>query len=367
MSTGGDAGGVTTGMKSGGYYDAHSEYQRRVVEGGDASIRSIVADLDLGSVDGALGIVDYGAGTGATSVHSMRTAIAAVRERDGELPVLAAHNDVITSDFTTLFANVAGPEGYLELGGGPVFSVAAAGSFYSQVVPAATVHLGRCSNASHWFRDQPRVELADGMFFSDADGPVRRQLADEAAADWSRFLAARAGELAPGGRLLVEGIGRTEGPDGGERVSASRLLRVMWEAAVGLGDDGKLDRGVLDGYVFPVYCRSADEATAPARDGGELAGALDVASAHVDEVPNPYWEQLKRDGDRDAYAAAYTAFVRAFSEATLKTHLFEPGARGTEPDALCDEFFARFQAATAADPEAGRYEAWILRVVFARR
>jgi len=320
-------------------------------------IRSIVADIDLGAVGGAFGVADYGAGTGATSVHSMRTAVAAVRERDAGVPVLAVHNDVITSDFTTLFANVAGAESHLELGGGPVYSTAAAGSFYAQVVPAGTVHLGLCSNASHWYREQPAVSVPGGMYFSAAERGEREKLADQAGADWSEFLAARAAELAPGGRLFVEGIGRIEDPDGAERVSASRLLRVMWDVAVGLSDEGRLDRGVLDRYVFPVYCRSVAEATAPVRDGGALAGALAVASADVDEVPNPYWEQLERDGDRDAYAAAYTAFVRAFSESALAAHLFEPGARGIEPAALCDEYFARFRAATAADPAAGRYEA----------
>jgi hypothetical protein len=53
---GGDA--VTGGMKAAGYYDAHSEYQRRVVESGDAVIRSLVAGLDLQAVEGAVGIAD---------------------------------------------------------------------------------------------------------------------------------------------------------------------------------------------------------------------------------------------------------------------------------------------------------------------
>jgi hypothetical protein len=80
----------------------------------------------------------------------------------------------------------------------------------------------------------------------------------------------------------------------------------MWDVAVELSGDGMLDRATLDEYVFPAYCRSAEEATAPGRKRGELARAFELASADIDEVPNPYWEQLARDGDRDAYAAAYT-------------------------------------------------------------
>lgn len=349
-----DSGAVTEGMKGGGYYDAHSEYQRRVVESGDAAIRSIVEAIDLDAA-------------GATSVHSVRTVVTALRERSDELPVLAIHNDVLTNDFTALFANVADGESYLRLPGGPVYAAAAAGSFYSQVVPSGSVQLGMCSNAAHWYREQPKLELPGGMYFSDAAADVRQALADQAAADWSGFLGARAAELAPAGRMFVAGIGRTEGPDGTELVSGARLLRVMWDVAVELSGDGMLDRSTLDEYVFPAYCHSSEEATAPVREGGELAVAFELASADIDEVPNPYWEQLARDGDRDAYAAAYTAFVRAFSESTMTTHLFEPGARGVEPARLCDEYFARFQAASAADPDAGRYEAWILRLVLVRR
>lgn len=367
MSEGRDSGAVTAGMKGGGYYDAHSEYQRRVIESGDAALRSIVEAIDLDAAGAAFTVADYGAGTGATSVHSVRTVVTALRERTEELPALAIHNDVLTNDFTALFGNVGGEGSYLELPGGPVYAAAAAGSFYSQVVPSGSVQLGMCSNAAHWYREQPRMGLPGGMYFSDAEGDVRQALADQAAADWSDFLSARAAELAPAGRMFVAGIGRTEGPDGAELVSGARLLRAMWDVAVELSRDGMLDRATLDEYVFPAYCRSAEEATAPVRERGKLAGAFELVSADIDEVPNPYWEQLARDGDRDAYAAAYTAFVRAFSESTLTTHLFEPGARGIEPPRLCDEYFHRFQAASAADPDAGRYEAWILRVVLARR
>lgn len=357
---------VTGGMKAGGYYDAHSEYQKRIVETGDAAIRSILEGFDLSGIDGPFAIADYGAGTGASSVHAVGTAIDALRAR-ADLPVLAIHNDVLTSDFSQLFANVAGPDGYLERTGAPVFATAAAGSFFSQVVPSASVHLGMCSNAAHWYREQPEVELPGGMYFSDAEGAVRRQLAEQAAADWLAFLHARAGELARGGRLLVQGIATAPGGDGSERVSAARLLRVMWAVAADMGDDGLLDRSVLERYVFPVYCRSADEATAPAREGGELAYAMEVVSAQVDEVSNPYWETFEHDGDAAAYAVAYTAFVRAFSESTLMRNLFGPGAASGEPAGLSDEFFARFEKATAERPDDGRYEAWILRLVLARR
>jgi hypothetical protein len=136
----------------------------------------------------------------------------------------------------------------------------------------------------------------------------------------------------------------------------------MWQVAKELAGEGKLDPELLDGYVFPVYCRNAEEAAAPLAEGGPLHAELEIGERRLDEVASPYWEAYERDGDAEAYARTYVEFVRAFAESTLLAHLFEPGAKGVEPGALCDEYFGRLEAATAADPEAGRYEAWILRL-----
>ena len=354
MNAGEAPGASTEGMGAAGYYDAHSEYQRRVIEVGEEWTEAMMTALDLDAVGPALTVVDYGAGTGATSVHALKGAIAAVRKRDAELPVLAIHNDIPTSDFSQLFRNVRGPGSYLELQGGPIYPAAASGSFFAQVLPSGTVHAGMCSNAAHWLRDQPRVRTPDGMYFADATGRARTELAEQAAGDWEAFLTARAAELAPGGHLLVQGIGSTD-----RHVSASRLLKVMWDVAAGLSDDGLLDRETLDFYVFPAYCRSLDES--------RPVNGLDVVRSGVDEVSNPYCEIFEHDRDPTAYASTYVEFVRAFAESTMLRHLFEPGAVGIDPQNLSDTFFGRLRDATASNPERGRYEAWIVRVLFVRR
>jgi S-adenosylmethionine-dependent carboxyl methyltransferase len=356
----------TSGMKGEGYYDLHSEYQRRIIEGGDALIRAAAEEIDLDACGGTFTMADYGAGTGATSVHAVRTALGAVRDRDPDLPFLAIHNDVPSNDFTQVFANIAGREGYLGVPGGPVYATAAAGSFFTQVVPDASVNLGTCSNASHWFQEQRPQAIDAGMYFCEATGEARDALAAGAAADWLAFLSARSAELAPGGLFLVQGIGTVSAPDGSERASASRLLAAMWRAADELAGEGLLDRGVLETYVFPVYCRSPKEVAAPAAEGGALADRLDLVSVVVDEVPDPYWEAYERDGDPAAYAEVYTQFVRAFAESTLSSNLFEPGAVSIAAGELSDRYFAALEASIAADPAAGRYEAWVVRALFKR-
>ena len=357
----GDA--TTAGMKAGGFYDLHSEYQRRVIEAGDPLLARLAGELDLDAWPGSIAIVDYGASTGATSSHAVSTVLRAFADRGVERDIVVVHNDVPTNDFTQLFQNVTGKGGYLGIGQGSVYPMACAGSFFHQVLPRSSVHLGMCSNASHWFREQPAVAAGAGMYFADVPDGARSQLERRAAEDWSEFLSARCAELAPGGRLLVQGIGTVTDGDGAERVSASRLLGVMWAVAQELVDAGALDKEALDRYVFPVYCRSAEEATAPIGAGGPLCDELEPLFVDVVEVANPYWEELERSGDRAAYAEAYTQFVRAFSDSTLRDHLF---ASAGDAEALSDDFFRRFRERSAADPDSGRYEAWILRVAYAR-
>jgi hypothetical protein len=353
----------TTGMKGEGYYDAHSEYQRRVIEGGDALIREAAGSIEAPG-GRALTIVDYGAGTGATSVHAVGVAIDALRERSPDAEIRAIHNDVVGNDFKQLFLNVAGEQGYLGDRAGPVYAEAAAGSFFERVVASGSVDLGMCSNAAHWLRRQPEgVSIPDGMYFCEASGDPRAALAEQAAGEWLDFLGARSAELARGGRLIVQGIATTD--DG--RVSASKLLREMWRAAEALAEEGRLDAEALGTYVFPVYCRSEEEARAPLAAGGPLASELELVGARVEEVANPYWEAFERDGDPAAYASTYVEFVRAFAESTLMEHLFEPAGKDADAAALCDEFFDRLRRMTESDPEAGRYECWILRLDFRRR
>ncbi len=354
-------------MKADGFYDLHSEYQRRVIEAGDPLLSRLAAELDLDASSGPIVVADYGSSTGATSSHAMSTVLRALAERGIDREIVAVHNDVPTNDFTQLFRNVTGENGYLGIGGATVYPLACAGSFFDQVLPASTVDLGMCSNAAHWFREQPETEPGAGMYFADLPAAPRSALEHQAAADWQRFLSARASELAPGGCLLVQGIATINDADGSERVSAAKLLGEMWEVALELADSGLLDREVLDRYVFPVYCRSEREATAPVEKAGPLAEILESVHVDVEEVANPYWETLERSGDREAYAETYTQFMRAFTESTLTEHLLGPGSRGEDLEVLSNQFFERFRTRSASDPEAGRYEAWILRVVYRRR
>jgi gibberellin A4 carboxyl methyltransferase len=356
---------TTEGMKGGGYYDDHSEYQRGVAATGESYIQECVAAIPMPSPERAVVVVDYGASTGGNSLASVRTAVAAVRARSARQPVTAVHNDLPTNDWDQLFANLASrPDSYTKLPGPPVLPLASAISFFDPAVPPAAAHLGVSFSAAHWLRTQPSVTVPEGFYFCEATGAARSELATQADADWTAFLAARAVDLATGGRLLVQMVG-SELP----YVTARKLLRAMTEVARTLVSDGKLTVSAVDRYLLAVYARTPEEARAPLeRPGSPVAGAFTVETVRTDPVANPYLDKWRADGDADAYGRSYAAFARGFTESSLREHLFEPGVTaGNDPRQVLDDYFTRLAARFAADPEADAFEDWTLTVVLTRR
>jgi hypothetical protein len=358
-------------MKGGGYYDDHSEYQRKVAESGSALITECVAAVPPLPPGPTFVIVDYGSSTGANSLASVCTAVAAVRQREATRPVAAVHNDLPTNDWNELFSNLAArDDSYVKLEGPAVLTLASAISFFEPAVPVASAHLGLSFSAAHWLRSQPTVTVPEGFYFCEATGAARDALAAEADADWTTFLASRAADLASGARLLVQMVGSERQPAPAEpNVTSRKLMRAMTEVARDLVADGTLDADAVERYLLPVYARTTDEARAPLeRAGSPVADAFIVETIQVDPVANPYLSKWEKDGDADAYAKSYAAFARGFTESSLRQHLFEPGlTAGADVDTALDHYFGRLTARFAADPSADPFEDWTLTVVLTRR
>jgi SAM dependent carboxyl methyltransferase len=361
---------TTEGMKGGGYYDDHSEYQHATAASAAGFIPECVAGVPLPLDKRMFVVADYGSSTGRNSVASVRAAVEAVRARRSDQQVAVIHNDLPTNDWNELLANVASaPDSYVTVDGPKVLPLASAVSFFEPAAPSASVHLGMSFSAAHWLRTQPDVVLPEGFYFSEATGAVRAAIAAQAAADWTAFLRARAADLAPGGRLLVQTVGTdlTPGPDA-PRVTARKLLQAMHEVADEMVAQGLLEPACVERFVLPVYARTPGEASAPLLgDSAPLRDTFEVLVCQTDAVANPYLAAWHADGDAEAYGRAYSAFVRAFAESSLRENLFVPGTRTGDPEALLDDYFMRLTDRFAANPERDRFEDWTLTVVLARR
>jgi hypothetical protein len=83
----------------------------------------------------------------------------------------------------------------------------------------------------------------------------------------------RAAELRVGGILVVDVLASVADADdpSGVRAAGRRLYRAFWQIACGLAEEGRIDRDLLERFVFPVYFRLSDE-TRAARTGGRPEG-----------------------------------------------------------------------------------------------
>ena len=361
---------ATEGMKGGGYYDDHSQYQRATAASAAQLIGESVAAAPLPDQEQMFVIADYGSATGRNSAASVRLAVDAVRARRADQAVAVIHNDLPRNDWNELFANVASaPNSYVHAAGPAVLPLASAVSFFEPAAPSASVHLGVSFSAAHWLRAQPDIVLPGGFYFCEATGENRAALATQAAADWVAFLSARAADLAPGGRLVVQTVGTEPAdPPDGPRVTARKLMLAMSEVAGELVADGSLDRSSVDRYILPVYARTPAEARAPLEgQGAPLQDAFELIECRTDPVANPYLEKWCTDRDAAAYGRDYSAFVRAFTESSLREHLVPPGTADAQAGELLDRYFTLLAERFAADPERDRFEDWTLTVVLARR
>jgi hypothetical protein len=344
-------------------YDAHSQYQRAVADTGTARIVDCVDAVTIGEHETFV-VADYGASTGGNSMAAVRSAVQAVRKRRLDQPVAALHNDLPSNDWNTLFRNVeSSPDSYRAVDGPAVVTLASAISFFEPAAPSGSVHLGMSFSAAHWLRTQPSIAIPEGFYFCEATGDARAALAEQADRDWTAFLAARAADLARRGRLLVQMVGT----DADGNVTARKLARAMAEVAGEMARDGRLDADAVERYIIAAYARTVEEARAPyAAPGSPLHDSFTEIECRTDPVPNPYLIKWEADHDATAYAKEYAAFVRGFTESSLREHLFKPGVKDGNIDGAIDDYFARLTARFAADPERDQFEDWTLTVVLQR-
>lgn len=265
----------------------------------EKAIRGV--ELDLGNEP--IVIADYGSSQGRNSMIPMRVAIRDLRKRIGpSRPVLVFHIDQPSNDFNSLFEVLhADPNRYVT-DEPDVYPAAIGKSFYEKVLPRASVHVGWSSYAAVWLSRVP-ARIPDHILAVRSTSPARAQFEHQAAQDWEAFLALRAQELRPGGRLLVvlPGLG-DDGSSGFESLfdNASGVLQEM----VG---DGVLTSEEWARMVVPSHPRRRRELLGPFENDGEFQ-KLAVEDFAMLEVADSAWAQYERDGDKDALINKRTLF-----------------------------------------------------------
>nr|WP_237165958.1 class I SAM-dependent methyltransferase [Mycolicibacterium peregrinum] len=289
-------------------------------------------------------IADYGAGTAHNSMQPINAAIAAVRSRTRpEHSILVTHTDVADNDFCTMFRILEeDPESYRHRDSA-TFSSAIGRSFYSQILPSNSVHLGWSAWAVARLSTVP-MPVADHVVAAYSnDERVRAAYARQAAHDWHEFIAFRGRELCPGGRLVVLTTAVDDDGDLGYRP----LFRAVVGALTELIAAGVVTAEEATRMSLPIAGRRAADFTAPFAPSGRFE-RLEIQHVELIDAEDRIFNAYRSDKDAGAFGTRWADFLRFTAFADLGATL-EGG-----PDRLTvfyDRLHAGIAARLSAEPE----------------
>ena len=316
-------------------YTASSRLQAAGLAPAIAVFERAAGEVPLPTAPQPIVLADYGAGTGHNSLLRLGAAIKVLRSRtSAEHSVLVAHTDIPDNDFTAMFRTIEeDPDTYLRKDPA-TFASAVGRSFYGQIMPSNSVHLGWSSWAIQWLSRTP-AEIDGHVHISDCtDSQVQAAFARQAAHDWHEFIAFRGRELGPGGRLVVMTMAVGEDDEVGFRP----LLRAIDDALEELAGDDVITSDELAGMCIPTVSRREVDFTAPFAPSGRFE-RLEIKHLEVFDAEDRFWERYRADGNATAFGARWAAFARAAVFPALLTALPD----GTDEQRV-GELFDRLEA-----------------------
>ena len=283
-------------------------------------------------------IADYGASTGHNSLLPISAALPVLRSRTRpEHSILVVHTDVPDNNFTVMFETLAEDQDTYLRRDAATFASAVGRSFYSQIIPSNSVHLGWSSWAVQWLSRIPAPIPDHVQVAYSADEGVRAAYAKQAAHDWHEFVAFRGRELCPGGQLVVLTMALDEHGEFGYRPLFDALVETLSELVA----DDLLTEDEVRRMCLPTVGRRETDFLAPFAPSGRFE-RLSVEHLEVFNADDRFWMQYQVDHDAHAFGALWAAFVRASVFPTLATAL----ADGRN-DPRSAEFFDRLEAGIA--------------------
>ncbi|CAG9333585.1 unnamed protein product [Blepharisma stoltei] len=191
-------------MSTGGYalhgYNEGSLYQRTLLmKLSDVFMESL--EHARSSTSEQIVIADYGSSEGYNSMVFLRRALSKIRENSFN-QILVIHNDLPENEWTKTFKTILeSEESYLKLPN--VYFLTVGRSFYDQILPNNSVHIGFTSAAFHWL-SQP-LSAPDHAIPSSSSDPDFKNLAYSLAHDdLVILLRNRHKELTNSGQLIVQ-------------------------------------------------------------------------------------------------------------------------------------------------------------------
>lgn len=218
-------------------------------------------------------------------------------------------------------------------------------------LPPGTVHVAVTGTCMHWVADAAGLASSGSVFPGYPDHvneDERRAWRVAAERHWERLLEMRAAELAPGGWFIAAiPASPTPCPDRTglyvEIIGDMNRLLADWRRT------GHIGSATVEAAVVPVWSRTLDEFGAPFEAGGGRFAGLELESAELFRLDNPYWHD-----DPAVFAREYVQSVAAWGGPLLLrafAHEGEAYAGG-----LLADFLGELEERVADAPDRYRWD-----------
>ena len=219
-------------------------------------------------------------------------------------------------------------------------------------LPSGTVHVAVTGTAMHWVADATGLASTGSVFPGYPDhrnDSERRAWGLAASRQWKRLLELRANELAPGGYFVAAVPASPEaGPERAglyvQLIADMNAILAEWCRA------GRIDAGTVSAIVVPVWMRTLDEIRAPFEENGGSVAGLELESAELFRLDNPYW-----DDDPEVFARSYVRSARAWG-GLIFLRAFEREGDAARASRLLDAFLAELEQRVAEAPARYRWD-----------
>ena len=228
-------------------------------------------------------------------------------------------------------------------------------------LPPGSVHVAVTGTAMHWVADSGGLASTGSVFpgYPDhKDQAERRAWREEAARQWRRLLEIRAMELAPGGRFIAA-LPASPAPDPERSGLYVEIIGDMNRVLADWRRAGRIGAGTVAAVVVPVWMRTLEEIREPFEAGGGRVAGLELESAELFRLDNPYWHE-----DPAVFARGYVRSVLAWGGPLLHRAFAREGedrARG-----LLAEFLRTLEERVADAPDRYRWD-YIEALVICRK
>jgi hypothetical protein len=280
----------------------------------------------------------------------MQVAIHGLRKRVGSnRPISVYHIDQPSNDFKSLFAVLETDPNRYVAEDHNVFPAAIGRSFYENVLPPGSVHLGWSSYAAVWLSRIPAL-IPGHFIYVRSTGTVRAEFDRQGTCDWEAFLSLRAKELRPGGRLVIVLPALADDGSAGLEPIFDRANEVLEEMVA----DGAITSEERSRMVLASYPRRKRDLLAPFVGNGRFQ-QLSVEDFEMSELAEPAWTEYQRDGDKEALAAKHTLFFRSIFVPSLASALVRVRAGdAAAASTFGDQVEQRLKRRLASQPVATR-------------